>query len=86
MTNKEAIEILYCHKHHIVEGSDEDIAIDLAIKALEGQTPIGEWIDTGDKWEEWAEQFECSICGHKDYYGNYCPNCGARMHRRGDNK
>lgn len=35
MSNEEAIEILYYHKHHIVAGSDEDIAIDLAIKALQ---------------------------------------------------
>jgi len=47
-----------------------------------------EWIDTGDKWEEYAEQFKCSNCGHKDYFGNYCSNCGASMRLRssGDTK
>ena len=35
MTNKEAIQILKYHKHHIVAGSDEDEAIDLAIMSLQ---------------------------------------------------
>ena len=41
--------------------------------------PTGEWIDTGDMEEYWAEEYQCSICGAKDHWHNFCPNCGARM-------
>ena len=43
----------------------------------------GEWIDTGDKAEYWAEEYQCSVCGAKDHWHNFCPNCGADM-RRGE--
>lgn len=38
-----------------------------------------QWIDLNEKWEEWGHLFKCSNCGHKDYWGYYCSNCGARM-------
>lgn len=41
--------------------------------------PQGEWIDTGDMQEYWAEEYQCSICGEKDHWHNFCPNCGAKM-------
>ena len=41
----------------------------------------GKWIDTGRKAEYYAEEFECSVCGCKDHWHNYCPNCGVKMVR-----
>ncbi len=50
---------------------------------LDGKTnfsrPQGEWIDTGYMEEYWAEEYQCSICGAKDHWHNYCPNCGTKM-------
>lgn len=43
----------------------------------------GEWIDTGDMEEYWSEEYQCSVCGAKDHWHNFCPNCGADM--RGEN-
>lgn len=47
----------------------------------------GKWAHS--RYENCSEQFEivkCSCCGHEAYamafyvrFGNYCPNCGARM-------
>lgn len=56
MTNKEAIEILYYHKHHIVAGSDEDIAIDFAISALERDGTI-------DYHNPATSVYACPRCG-----------------------
>lgn len=39
----------------------------------------GEWIDTGDMEEYWSEEYQCSVCGAKDHWHNFCPNCGAYM-------
>lgn len=77
MTNKEAAYILSdkCDDYTVEELST---AFDLAIKALEDR-PQGEWIDTGMHEEYWEEEYQCSICGGKSYYHNYCPNCGAKM-------
>ena len=55
-----------------------DPYLDYAIKAIEDR-PTGKWVDTGDMAEYWAEEYQCSICGAKDHWHNYCPNCGARM-------
>lgn len=41
--------------------------------------PKGKWVDTGDKAEYWSEEYQCSICGAKDHWHNYCPSCGADM-------
>ena len=43
------------------------------------ERPTGEWIDTGNLQEYWAEEYQCSLCGAKDHWHNYCPNCGAKM-------
>ena len=41
--------------------------------------PDGMWIDTGYKDEWYVESYKCSVCGKISIWGNYCPNCGARM-------
>ena len=80
MTNKEAIEILTNVKNtpQITWANGADVAFDIAIKALQ-ERPQGEWIDTGSKEEYWDEEYQCSICGGKDHWHNFCPNCGADM-------
>lgn len=42
----------------------------------------GKWSHDGSKW---ANRFICSECGYKlfDEPTNYCPNCGARMDKKG---
>ena len=49
------------------------------VKKVLSERPKGEWIDTGSKEEYWAEEYQCPICGEKDHWHNYCPNCGADM-------
>ena len=83
MNNKEAISNLEDIRKVLYEvfpmtEDDKEQALDLAIKALE-DTPTGKWVDTGDMAEYWAEEYQCSICGAKDHWHKYCPNCGARM-------
>ena len=43
--------------------------------------PQGEWIDTGYMEEYWSEEYRCSVCGAKDHWHNFCPNCGADMRK-----
>lgn len=77
MTNKEAIYIIN-NRLNTYYCTDEDLeALNLAIKALEKAQ--GKWIDTGYMEEYWAEEYQCSICGAKDHWHKYCPNCGAYM-------
>ena len=54
-----------------------------AIEAYKAR-PQGEWIDTGHKEEYWAEEYQCSICGAKDHWHKFCPNCGAPMKEDSD--
>ena len=85
MTNKEAIEILTNVKNtpQITWTNGADVSFDIAIKALQ-ERPTGEWIDTGSKEEYWDEEYQCSICGAKDHWHNYCPNCGADMRKEAE--
>ena len=46
---------------------------------VESERAQGKWIDTGNMEEYWAEEYQCSICGAKDHWHHYCPNCGAYM-------
>lgn len=78
MTCKEAIEKL----KEILFMTGYKEALELAIKALE-ERPQGEWIDTGEKLENYGKWYRCSNCEHTDYYGNFCPNCGADMRKGG---
>ena len=45
--------------------------------------PTGDWIITGEEDEVYAEMFICSECGVKDFWSNFCPNCGADMIKEG---
>ena len=55
-----------------------NVALDMAIEALQSDRPQGEWIDVNGDGSLWR----CSRC--KDTAccdGNYCPTCGAKMYR-----
>lgn len=64
----------------------EVLSLQETIRKLTKERPQGEWIDTGDMQEYWAEEYQCSICGAKDHRHNYCPNCGAQMKGRAKNE
>lgn len=85
MTNKEAIKILKNSGIIYSKGNytpdDLELAIDLAIKALENEPKKGKWIDgfcnicdCACKSDGWGREIET----------NFCPNCGADM-READN-
>ena len=58
------------------EPTEQKIALDMAIKALERST--GHWVHDGSHWKN---RFNCSVCNYYliDEPTKYCPNCGARM-------
>ena len=58
----------------------ENIAIyKTCIKALEDARQTGKWIDLHFPSEYYAPEYQCSLCGGKNHWSNYCPKCGARM-------
>lgn len=57
--------------------------LDEILEIHKAERPTGHWIDTGMQEEYWAEEYQCSICGAKDHWHNYCPNCGADMRSKG---
>ena len=56
-------------------------ALDMAIKALEQEPKMGQWVKTiGENGVTSA--LRCSKCGFEDNryeLFNYCPTCGAKM-------
>lgn len=50
-------------------------------ETIDDLRPQGEWIDTGYMEEYWSEEYRCSVCGAKDHWHNFCPNCGADMRK-----
>ena len=88
MTREEAIKILKairvyeCYPKSASEETKE--AIDMAIEALSERT--GEWIfNPKDAIELMFTKPKCSKCGFESSDGgNYCPNCGAKMCKGGD--
>lgn len=59
-------------------------AVYIAIQALKSEPKRGRWIRKESKRCYW---FECSECGYpppldkfkREWFSEYCPNCGARM-------
>ena len=97
MTKEEAIERLKQNKAaakfyagmvqntNAIENELKDIeAIDMAIEALSERT--GEWIfNPKDAIELMFTKPKCSKCGFESADGgNYCPNCGAKMGKGGE--
>ena len=52
---------------------------DTGVETVKDERPQGEWIDTGNMEEYWSEEYRCSVCGAKNHWHNFCPNCGAKM-------
>lgn len=86
MTREEAIKILKairvyeCYPKSASEETKE--AIDMAIEALADRT-TGEWMSNYDG------SWNCSECGLRVFIyakGNYCPNCGTKMYKGGDDE
>ena len=91
MTREEAIDKLQDLWNEVYnedsDGYDYAEAIDMAIEALSAEAVQGEWghmIADGTDGSHWYE-YECSHCGEvvlRPY--NFCPNCGAKMTKGGD--
>ena len=49
--------------------------------------PQGEWINRSLNviYPEW-ERYTCSVCGKHSYLYDFCPHCGARMTKGGDDE
>ncbi len=80
MTREEAIKILTNHTQYKCNGEDL-VALDMAIKALEKEQKMGQWIYKNEE-----DTYRCSLCNfpcHKDNMGaiptKYCAECGAIM-------
>lgn len=61
------------------ENSNQPIAVIKVADLMKAEITPGEWIDTGEKMENYGEWYRCSNCEHTDFYGNFCPNCGSSM-------
>lgn len=85
MTRETAIALL--NNLRAFAEDDDEPAIDMAIEALSERT--GEWEQTiadGVDGSHWYE-YECSHCGYVELRPmNFCPNCGAKMNKGGDDK
>ena len=90
---EDAISNLKNQMLRFAEGTEPDLALQMAIKALEECKP-GKWISDSayhitvslDESGKVSCSCHCSLCGDwltgSDEYacrGNYCPNCGAKM-------
>ncbi len=84
MTNREAADLIKLAKTEIEwdYSLDYQVALDMAIKALEQEPKTGHWKCTSmDKYPEHAKYwYRCDRCG-KDYLGDtgWCSNCGYKM-------
>lgn len=99
MTREEAKEALSVLKIYDNQWLRE--AIDMAIEALSAEAIHGEWIEVEvfpevydiEGVKTWGSEMQCDQCGfrhtaiegHMAQY-NYCPNCGARMEVRKNDK
>lgn len=53
------------------------------LEALSAEAVQGEWVEE----DEYGDLWVCDQCGFADEYKyNFCPICGARMHKGGDSE
>ena len=97
LADEEKIFKVYADNPHSMTTDFEGTLID-AINAIKGAPTIepkrGEWIDLNDKWG-FEGTFKCSACGElwslidgtpQDNGMNFCPNCGADMRGKDDER
>ena len=94
LDRKQVIELYEKHQPslatHVYEFGEKLKALPmmaLPIAELDTTEDFGEWIDRSDsgriRYPFW-ERYECSKCGAKSDYTNFCPNCGADMRKEGE--
>lgn len=89
MTSNEAIDCLNGTKLYLKAEHIDTKAIDMAIEALQDR-PQGEWIDKG----QYAVCSNCGADSGTQFDGvqpvprktSFCPNCGAKMCKGGDDE
>jgi hypothetical protein len=90
VSRKAAIEaVMDLCKHYTLTKSVNHPHVDFVIEALQDLPPVtpkrktGEWIHS-----DFSHEFlYCSECGRGRYFcSNFCPNCGADMRQREENK
>lgn len=86
MTSEEAMDCLNGIKIYLQTEHIDTEALDMAIEALSAEPKRGEWIQK----DLCADRF-CSCCDYvvwdseaEEY--NYCPNCGAKMTKGGEDE
>ena len=94
ISRQDAIDALcedYCFGHHDCKRYPKCENLKAIQKLPSADRPTGEWII------EDAHTEHCSVCGYAFYISalfavggndepNYCPNCGARMYKGGEDK
>jgi len=63
---------------------EEKEAVDMAIEALKGKRPHGEWIPCKD--DNFCKCSECNQIAMSEERFNFCPRCGSDNRKRGDHK
>lgn len=70
----------------IINSVEEDIREEISKAPTVDAEPVrhGKWIDrNGAMVSPFWERYECTLCGARSYYSNYCPHCGAKMDAQG---
>ena len=82
MNKEKAIESLIWIKENLVISEDFKEALDIAVKALHQEPKNGEWEDIGG-----VIRYGCPFCHHaQEEKSEYCPNCGAKMDKGGEDE
>lgn len=84
ISRAEAVRIAesYYHTEQVVEEIRE-------LPSVTPQPKIGHWIEYPNEWgDNWQySKYECSVCHClKPFHGDFCPNCGAKMEVKENDK
>lgn len=79
----DSLHLIGCGRHQHENDLKINVALDMAIEALQADRPSGEWIRKGD----YAMCSKCGGLSDTQFDGveripkttAFCPNCGARM-------